>query len=175
MVAKSRTFDLSDDVFELSGEDGPSAELAALREEVAPRLERKRKTRTIAASVYGRAVAEVREMFDSGRWEGVSARHLVAVYDVMHAETYGVEAGLSPSDRYAATMMAAGLVRREFGGDFAIALEYMRWAWAKEERDERWRRENGRVDGRRLGHALMFGGRLVPDFRLYLARTGKAW
>lgn len=151
----------------------PSPELAALMGSVEKRTERRKaKPKTIAAAVFGRTTAEVEEMIRSGDWSGVGAKHLVALYELMHKKCYGIApAELGPAERYNAMMMAASLTKREFGESYERAMEYMRWAWTKELKTEKWRRENGRTDGRRIGVRLMFSGALVTDFRLHLART----
>ncbi len=132
---------------------------------------RKVKPRTIAASMFDRSLVEVDEMIKTGEWDAAGARHLVALYDRLHARCYKVEAAeLGPAERYNAAMMAANMVRREFGGEYPEAVEFMRWAWEREISAEKWRRENSRVNARRLGVRLMFGGALLTDYRLYLAR-----
>lgn len=174
----ARRVDLSESLFSADEEDdpkpGPSPQLAAMMGEVERRRERRKSKKTIAASQFGRARVEVEAMIESGKWTGVSARHLVALYDLMHERVYGVAcAELGPEARYNATMMAASLTKREFGGDYEKTLEFMRWAWTRESRTEKWRRENGRHEARRIGARLMFSGSLVTDYRVFLARTGK--
>jgi hypothetical protein len=148
-----------------------SPEFQALITEVsAKQARRSKRSKTIGASVFNRARLEVQEMIESGDWAQCGARHLVALYDLMHLKCYGVEAvELGSTERYNAAMMAANLVKRMFGGDYVSAVEYMRFVWTKEISTEKWRRENGR-EGRRIGTRLMFGGTLVTDYRLSLAR-----
>lgn len=152
-------------------ESDASPEFAALIEEQsAKEARRKSKSKTIAASAFNRARVDVQEMIDSGDWTQCGARHLVALYDLMHLKCYGVEAlELGAAERYNAAMMAANLVKRQFDGDYVEAVEFMRFVWTKEISTEKWRRENGR-EGRRIGIRLMFGGSLVTDYRVALAR-----
>lgn len=190
----ARRFDLNEHLFDDVGDDeagqssapsptssktqpkeGPSAAMQALLGEVQAKADRRKsRAKTIAASQFGRARVEVEEMIESDDWSGATARHLVALYDVMHTEVYGVEPSeLGPAERYNAAMMAGNLTKREFSGDFTQAVEFMRWAWAREADNEKWRRENGRTNARRIGARLMFGGSLLTDYRVYLARTGR--
>lgn len=152
----------------------PSPEFDALiKEQEAKRDRKSKRAKTMAASQFNRARAEVSEMMSTGEWTGCGARHLVALYDMMHTKCYGVEAAeLGAGERYNAAMMAGNLVKRFFDGDYVEAVEFMRWAWQKEIETEKWRRERGR-DGRRIGYRLMFGGNLVTDYKLSLARRGK--
>lgn len=147
-------------------------EFQQLIESTSKKLERrKNKPKTIAASSFDRSLAEVDEMIKTGDWDKAKATHLVALYDRLHFRCYKVEASeLGPAERYNAAMMAASMVRREFGGEFAEAAEFMRWAWEREIASEKWRRDNGRMFARRLGVRLFFGGNLLTDYRLYLAR-----
>lgn len=155
--------------------EAPSAEMQALMGDYAKKQERKKsRSKTIAASQFGRTRVEVETMIDLDDWSGATARHLVALYDIMHAEVYGVAcAELGPAERYNATMMAANLTKREFSGDYTKAVEFMRWAWAREAETEKWRRDHGKTHARRIGARLMFGGSLLTDYRVFLARAGK--
>ena len=180
----ARKVDLSEELFSVDDDDGgggasapsssstPSPEFAAMVGAVSARIERRKaKPKTIAGAVFDRTVSELEAMIATQNWEGVTAKHLVALYEKMHTKCYGVApAELGPQARYNAMMMAATLTKREFGGDYQRTMEFMRWAWTREIKTEKWRRQNGREDGRRIGVRLMFGGGLVTDYRLALAR-----
>lgn len=157
-------------------EEDDSPEFLSLIKDVSDKQARRKskgKSRTIAASVFDHARHEVQTMMDSGDWDKCGARHLVALYDLMHLKCYGVEAlELGATERYNAAMMAAALVKRAFNGDYVEAAEYMNWAWTREIETEKWRRENKKMNVRRIGTRLMFGGALVSDYRLSLARGG---
>lgn len=179
----ARRFDLNEDLFnDVDGDESPpafekeapSAAMQQLLAESEKKNERRKaRPKTIAASQFGRARVEVEAMIDTDNWDGVTSRHLVALYDVMHTEVYGVEPGeLGPAERHNAAMMAANLTKREFGGDFKKTVEFMRWAWGREAESEKWRRENNRINARRIGARLMFSGSLVTDYRVFLARMG---
>jgi len=188
MIGNSAKQDLPETLFTPGDDDEPktatrvkrkhpleeaSTEFLELVDDVTKRVERRKgKPRTIAAAQFDRARVEVQEMMDSGNWSGCGARHLVAIYDMMHLKCYGVSpVELGPSERFNAAMMAANLVKREFSGDYNRAVQYMRWAWTREMRTEKWRREQGRDEARRIGTRLMFAGALLTDYRLYLARA----
>jgi hypothetical protein len=149
-----------------------SPEFQALIEKTSEKISRrKHRSKTIAAATFDRALADVDEMIKTGEWEGAGARHLVALYDRLHLKCYGIEAtDLGSAERYNAAMMAANLVKREFGGEVAEAAEFMRHIWEREISAEKWRRENNRINARRIGFRLMFSGGMVADYRLYLAR-----
>lgn len=179
-----RRIDLPGDLFTSNDEEGektfateeaPSAAFLTMTQKVKERKDRRKsRSKSIGASQFGRARVEVETMIETGNWAGVTARHLVALYDLMHEQVYDVApADLGPAERYNAVMMAANLTKREFSGDYEKAMEFMRWAWTREMKNEKWRRENGRTDARRIGARLMFSGSLVTDYRVFLARTGK--
>lgn len=132
---------------------------------MAPR-EKKNRTKTVGASVFARARAEVEAMMKTGEWKEAGARHLVALYAVLHQEVYGVEAlELTPSACYLATLQAGMLVKKHFGGDIVVAVEFMKWVWEREQGLEAWRKSVGR-ETRRIGPRWMFtGAALVTDYR----------
>jgi len=109
-------------------------------------------------------------MFDTNDWSECKARHLVAIYDLMHTKVYGVDAAdLNSTARYSYTMMANAFVKREFNGDYIRAVKFLRWAWNREGRWEKWRREN-KTGGRRLTIYNLFSGRVLTEYRTDLAR-----
>lgn len=153
--------------------DDPISNFAAAgRGRFERRIDRQNRPKTMPAANYARARKEAEEMMSSGDWEGCAARHLVALYGMLHEKVYGVEAAeLGPRQRHEATLIAGNFVKRHFGGDFVAAVECMRWVWNREASREKWRKENGR-DGMRIGVRLMFGsGVFVTDYRVAVART----
>lgn len=188
MIGNSVKCDLPETLFTPGDEEDPktgtrvktkpppedaSPEFKALIAGVTKKVERRKaRPKTIAAADFGRARLEVKRMMDSGEWDECGARHLVALYDMMHEKCYGVApAELGPAERFNAAMMASGFVKREFDNDYVKAANYMHWAWTKEINDEKWRRANARLNARRIGVRLMFGGALLTDYRVFLART----
>jgi hypothetical protein len=77
--------------------------------------EKRAKPKTMAAAVFNRARVETQAMMDSCDWEGCTARHILALYDLMHVKTYGIEASMSATERHQLVLRAGGFVRREFG------------------------------------------------------------
>lgn len=180
-----RGFDLSEEQFKavededdagFTTKETPSKAMRTLLDEVAAKKERRKsRPKTIAASVFSRSLSEVDEMNRTGDWSDATAGHLVALYDRMHTKCYGVDcAELGPSERYNVAMFAGTFVKREFDGDYTRAVEFMNWAWTREIANEKWRRENGRTNARRIGARLMFGGSLLSDYRVALARSASA-
>lgn len=132
------------------------------------------RTKTIAASVFDRTIAETRERMKSGEWEGATARHLVALYAVLHAKVYGIEAAeLGPQERYTATLRAGHVLKHDFSEDIDEAVSFFRWVWQREAGREKWRRENKR-SGQRIGIRLMFSGQFLTDYRLDKARKRRS-
>jgi hypothetical protein len=182
MVGGGRAITLSESLFRADDdadapstfeEERPSKGMQALLDkDAAKQARRKAKPKTIAASQFDRARHELDTMIETGDWSSARAGHLVALYDKMHLKCYGVPCSeLGPAERFNAAMMAANLVKREFNGDFKKAVIFMQWVWTREISNEKWRRENGRTDARRIGARLMFTGSLLTDHRVALART----
>lgn len=135
---------------------------------VKPKPKPKRRT-TIAASVFTRAIAEVGTMMVTHEWDTFSARHVVALFDVMYKKTYGIEPSTTAVERHRFTMQAAQFVNREFGGNYDAALDFYQWLWAREVGREKWRRENGRAGGS-LSMWSMVSTQHLNDYRLALNR-----
>lgn len=149
-----------------------SPEMQRLVAEGEAKAARKRaRSKTISASVFNRARLEAEEMVRTREWSGATARHLVALYDLMHEKVYGVEAlELGPSERHKAALIAGNMIKRYFNGDVEACVEFLRWVWTREMGREKWRREN-QQSGQRIGIRLMFSGSLVTDYRVDLARN----
>ncbi len=185
-MAQPRTISLPPDLFDPVEDDDPgdgeakaaATELTPLERflgrtrtpdgKLAPR--RKRRSTTVPAARYERIVDETREMMRTRRWDGCAARHLVALYDLLHEETYGVDACLTSADRHRAQLLFGGFVKRVFDGEVTEAIVYFFWAWREEKRKETWRRENHR-ESRRLGVGLLCSSGFVADYKLHLHRS----
>jgi hypothetical protein len=149
-----------------------SAAMARLVAEQEAKLARRKSRKTVGASVFNRARTEAEEMKRSRDWSGATARHLVALYDLMHEQVYGVEAlELGPAERHKAMLLAGNFVKHHFGGDVEACVAFLRWVWTREMDREKWRRENGR-SGQRIGIRLMLSTSLLTDYRVDLARRG---
>ncbi len=133
-------------------------------------IPQKRKPKTIAAATYGRTIIETQGMIETRNWAGCAIRHLVALYGLMHLKVYGVEAIMSSTERYTATLRMGSFVKQHFDGDIGPSLDYFRWVWSREMGRETWRRENGRTESSRLGFYFVLGNVCMTDYRLALAR-----
>jgi hypothetical protein len=116
--------------------------------------------------------ADAERMREAGDWSGATPRHLVALYETLYRVVYGYRpTELSSAKGWTGPSAAATrLVAQQFGGSMQATIEFMRWAWQREEKREKWRRENRR-DGGRLGWRLQFGDSLVDEYRIAQART----
>jgi hypothetical protein len=115
--------------------------------------------------------AEIEDRIARGVWRNISPTGLVALYERFHEHVYGVPAAEVDTPRafLQAARVAGTMLKREFGGDGARAVEFMFWVWKRETERETWRRENHR-DGGRIGWRLQFSGALLTDFRIARAR-----
>lgn len=151
------------------------AAAAALDALVAPKVARLRARsgkapRTSRGSIE-RAREEAVAMAADADWSSARGTHLVALYEKLHEAVYGVLPAELDGKNWALASAAAGrLVEKDFGGDPSKAVAFMRWAWRREQGRERWRRENGR-DGSRIGWRLQFGGSMLTEYRISVARN----
>lgn len=120
MSSKPVTIDLPEDLFssgeattEIEPKAGGMSQWAKTTRSGKPRTTKKPKT--IAAGVFNRARSETQAMIDSGEWSECTPRHLVALYDLMHMQIYGVEALMSSTERHEAVLRMGSFVRRAFG------------------------------------------------------------
>ncbi len=127
------------------------------------------KTLTITDSAMRRARAQTEAMLQSGDWGPALGRHFVSLFMMLHEKVYGVEA-LEMDSRacFQAAGMAAKLQKDHFEGDPGATARFIIWVWEKERADEKWRRENRRDPGRRIGYRLQFGPYKVADYRRQL-------
>lgn len=165
--------DIPEDMFEGAAPRVSPETLAFMRRRLDAEGElvpKKRREGVVAAAAHDRTKVETERMMWERDWRGCEARHLVALYDLMHARTYGVAAPMTAAERYRLVGRAAGFLRNSFGGDVAEVIEYFRWAWGREVGRERWAREKG-IEGRgRIGPGLMFSTHLLGDYRVDKAR-----
>jgi hypothetical protein len=114
---------------------------------------------------------EMRAMGERGDWSGATGAHLVALYEWLHEEVYGAPTSELSVRRLRgiAVSVAGAFVKREFGGDPERAVEFLRWAWTREQEREAWRRANDR-SGKKIGWRLAFSGELATEYRVDVAR-----
>lgn len=101
--------------------------------------------------------------------------HLVALWARCHAQVYGAAPAELTRDAWLPAKSAAEkLVREEFDGDVAAAVEFLRWTWTREKQREDRARRVGEDRVSRIGWRLMFAQRyLLTDYRVDLARRGR--
>lgn len=105
-------------------------------------------------------------------WAPIDQRHLVALYSVFHREVYEVLPGEIAGDWRAACAAAGKLLKDEFDGKPLGAVEYLRWAFAKEKKQES--RRTGEGTGWRLGWRWCFVKReLLTSFRVAHKRQSR--
>lgn len=143
---------------------------------------KKRRGFALAPAAIAQATAEAEQMAKSGDWDAARGVHLVALYAQMHRLVYGVAAEeLDGAGRGTAAVKKAQLewavaskaaqafCAEQFGADFGDAVEFVRWAWKREQWREKKRRENP-GDDFRIGWRYQFGAKLATDYRLAVAR-----
>jgi hypothetical protein len=167
-----------DDLFEI---DTPKEEPSGTRlrtasltieEWVRPKLERLAKPKPFRSSPsqIRKARSEMDLMAASGQWDQARGHHLVALYEWLHREVYGVEAAELDGRTWAiAASMAGRQVANEFGGRPEAAVDFLQWVWKREQGREQYRRDTHR-EGGRIGWRIQFGRQLLTDYRVSLAR-----
>jgi len=95
-----------------------------------------------------KAIEEAKGLVKAGQYNVATPSQLVGLYYLCHEKVYGaVPSELVGEEWRKAVLAAANLVRREFRGDSAKAIEFVRWTWRREawregrrkEEDRRWR------------------------------------
>lgn len=144
----------------------------------APKQRRyKRKDFSAEANRFVKDVEDLIECVKDGQdpvtiWSTIDQRHLVALYAVFHREVYGVLPGEIAGDWQAACGAAGKLLRDEFESKPLLAVEYLRWAFAKEKKQEQ--KRSGEGTGWRLGWRWCFLKReLLTSFRVANKRASR--
>lgn len=131
-----------------------------------PKPKRRRGVNVISARLESDALVAAND------YANMKPVHLVALYVRCHETVYGVTpAEMNGEAWLGASSAAAKLVRVDFDGDMAAAVEFMRWTW----RREQWRENKAKHDGDarvgRIGWRLQFVLRhLLTDYRIDVAR-----
>lgn len=135
---------------------------------------RKPGIRPVSRREAERFATQVVNMVRTKDWRGVSAGHLVALYEHCHSEVYRVPPSEleDGKERAKATIGAARFANVEFKGDLLEVVRFSQWAWSRESYRERKRVETG-SSGARLGWRLFFSRSLATDYRIDQARNGK--
>lgn len=116
---------------------------------------------------------EAQRRADAGDWEGSTGATLVGLYCHCHDLVYGVAPlELEPAQAFqAAQRSAATMLRDQFGGDADAAVDFVRWAW---EREQAAVRRDTNPSRRRLGWRLQFSLSLLTDYQVAMARRQQA-
>ena len=129
------------------------------------------KSKTVPNKRFTLATDEAVQRMRDGDWEGTGTLTFIGLYAYLHNAVYGCEPGeLGPTERLRAAGMARRMLDRDFDGDAAAMADFMRWCWKRESDREKWRRETGN-EGGRISWMLQFGGKLLTDYRVDLARA----
>jgi hypothetical protein len=130
------------------------------------------RSKTIAASRFSKTIAETRAMLESGDWEGFAARHVLALYDLMHEKCYLVAPVMTSGERHRATLAAGLFVKNVFGGVYDDAVEYFRWLWDREIDRQEWRKRNAKPTNP-MAFYWTISTRIVTDYRVHQANNPK--
>lgn len=138
----------------------------------------KKRSFKLARHVIETAQREMDERAASGNWENARGVHLVALYRWLHQNVYGIEPlELDGAEWARASVVANRFCAEQFGSDFGACVEFMRWAWKREQWKENQRATrdpNKTIDSFRIGWRYQFSPRLVTDYRIGLARSNGA-
>lgn len=148
---------------------------ASLEAMVASKMDRRARPRSFRASKpqIERAREGMERMTASGDWSEAVGAHLVALYEWLFLQVYGVAtAELDPKNRAIASAMAGRFVHEHFADDYGAAVMFMKWTWKREQGREQWARENGKERGR-VGWRLQWSGSIVTDYRVDCARRSR--
>lgn len=137
--------------------------------ELSARSKPKPRSKTLSPAAFAKAVAETQRMMESCDWALCGARHIVALYEIMHERVYKVPVEASSAERRRFQLLVGAFVKRVFDGDYAAMVDYFRWVWSREIGQERWRREHGK-EGRVLGLPLLLTGGFVTQYRVNRVR-----
>lgn len=160
-----------DDLF--GDEDLPGSRAAAdqVSDWARPGSAKRRARPKVKDSEREAARERVRVMLASREWDSTRGLELVELYAWCHQQVYGVAAtDLDAYEALQAQRMAGAFIARECSGEPARAVEFVRWAWGRERVREQRRRALAGDDGYRLGWRLVFGNKLIVDWRLAMAR-----
>lgn len=148
--------------------EGDSAALA-----LATMVGSKRKPKRRAVNVAA-VRAELETMLARNDYGAMQPTHLVALWVRCHEKVYGVTPAEMNGEAWLGARSAAEkLVRVEFGGDVAAAVEFLRWTWKREQWRETRAAHNGENRVGRIGWRLQFVLRhLLTDYRIDVARRG---
>lgn len=129
----------------------------------------RRKSRPSARDTIERAITDVTRRLDDNDWTKLTATTMLQLWVWCHTQIYDVRPAVKPKEWERWLMRVGSMCRDRFGADYDEMLVYVRWAWAREERYEKFRRENGHSRPP-MGVYKLFGDRVLTDYRIEKAR-----
>ena len=151
-----------------TAEEGPTSEQW---QAFARKTGKRKRPPSVSVNGWDKAKEDAGHRLGTGEWQEVKATTWVATYALLHEKVYGVApVELRGKSVVWAAAMASKLLREEFDGDAGAMGEFIRWTWKRERGREEWRRAKNNGAGGRIGWKLQFGGALLTDYRLELAR-----
>lgn len=113
--------------------------------------------------------AQTKIMMSDGDWSECRARHLIALHALLHERVYGFLPATSSEDRARAAWLISRVVKDHFG-DYAAAVDFVRWTWSREWERKKKRDARGEPTRSPIGLRLQFHGSLIDDYRLARAQ-----
>lgn len=109
-----------------------------------------------------------------GDWDDANPRDFVGLFAVCHSLVYGVEPLelQEQTELKKATRIARKCLENHFADDHAEFVEFIKWAWKRQEGKIAWAHRNGREISR-LNIYIQFSTGFVTDFRASALRGGK--
>lgn len=132
----------------------------------------KERKRVVSQATFDKAMRDIEQMIADDNWTKARGVHFVALFAQLFEHVYGVGPVFTGTDRAHAVMRAANLLKSKFNSDKADFVNFIRWTWQREERNEKWRRANDRPS-RPIGAGLQFSTAFVSDYCVDVARAHK--
>jgi len=120
------------------------------------------------------ALEDAKRRASSGEWDDAKGLALVGLYAFCHHATYGV----LPAELYEqsairmACKSAAACMHAHFDDDPFRVVEFIKWAWKREQRRVDWALKQGNKDRARLAWRLQFSASFVTDYKVEAQKRG---
>ncbi len=113
------------------------------------------------------AIRSAESRAKSGEWHGSTGSVLVGLYAMLHRRVYSVDAAEleSQTEMKRASAAARKVLTDSFRNDADAVVEFVKWAWKREQKRAEWARQNGR-DRSRLSWRFLFSASMVSDYRV---------
>lgn len=140
----------------------------ALREAASQKLvaslPKKRKPTALTKARIEELQRQCEEMRAAKDFSGAGPRHMVALWFWCHEQTYAIAPAMTSREWTTASFAAGTLLKTHFAGEVESLVDFLRWTWAEEKRNAKWRREHG-VAIVPLGWRLQFSAKQVVKWR----------